>query len=103
MSTFAWVAVAILTIGSAARITRLITFDVYPPSVWLRTKWQNLTNDNSWTPLLTCPYCFAPYAAAGVLLWGYLSDFHEPWWWANGWLTAAYLAAILVRFDGDDD
>lgn len=102
MSTFEWIAMAVLTVGSTARITRLITFDSYPPAVWLRTKWRALTKDGEWSVLMECPYCFAPYAGAGVLLWGYLSDFHEPWWWVTGWLTAAYLASVWVIFDGDD-
>jgi hypothetical protein len=38
----------------------------------------------------------------GVLLWGYLTDFNQVWWWVNGWLAVAYVAAIVVSYDGDD-
>lgn len=103
MTPFEWVAVALVSIGSAARITRLITWDKYPPSAWLRAKWRKITKDGDWSILLECPYCFSLYAALGVLLWGYLTDFHLWWWLFNGWLALAYLAAIMVRFDGDDD
>jgi hypothetical protein len=103
VSTFEWVAVAIVTITSAARITRLVTWDKYPPVAWLRSKWRDLTNDGPWSILLECPYCFSMYVAPAVLLWGWFTEFDTVWWLINGSLGAAYLAAIMVRFDGDDD
>jgi predicted benzoate:H+ symporter BenE len=41
--------------------------------------------------------------APAVLLWGWFTEFDTVWWLINGSLGAAYLAAIMVRFDGDDD
>lgn len=103
MTPFEWVAVAIVTIMSAARITRLVTADHYPPSMWVRMKWHQITKDGDWALLVDCPYCFAVWASGFVLLWGYLSDFHWSWWLFNGWLGAAYAAAYVVIFDGDDE
>lgn len=102
MSEIEWVFAAIVTITSAARITRLITADSFPPSMWVRMKWHQITKDNHWSLLVDCPYCFAVWSSGFVLLWGYLAEFHWTWWLFNGWLGAAYLAAIMVIFDGDD-
>lgn len=102
MSNFEWVAVAIVTIVSSARITRLVVWDSYPPSVWLRSKWDALTKDGDWSLLAHCGYCFGMYAAGFTVLTGYFSDWHPIWWIFNGWLTASYGAAIVMSYDGDD-
>ena len=99
-----------LLIGTVAvaRFTRLATSDAYPPAVWLRLKWLNLTRNGKWSPLLTCPFCFAPYAAAADLAWAYSVDLTTWadlwsagwWWWAvNVWLAVSYAAAMIVVRD----
>lgn len=102
MSDFQWVAIAIVTTLSASRITRLVTWDSFPPSVWVRMKWDTITKDGSWAILAHCGYCFAVWAAFGVVLWGYLSDWNTFWWIINGALAASYVAAIVMSNDGDD-
>jgi drug/metabolite transporter (DMT)-like permease len=102
LSEFEWVAAAIVAAFSAARITRLVTWDKFPPSVWLRMKYAELTHDGPWTVLVECGYCFGVYAAGFVLGWGLLSDFHWTWWAFNGWMALAYAAAIIMAFDGDE-
>lgn len=102
MSEFQWVAIAIVTIISASRITRLITWDVFPPAVWLRMRWDKVTKDGSWAVLAHCGYCFSFWATLGVVLWGYLSDWNTVWWLANGTLAASYVAAVFMTHDGDD-
>lgn len=99
---FRWVAIAIVTIISSARITRLVTWDTFPPSVWLRIKWDTITRDGSWSILAHCGYCFGLYAAGFTVLTGWLSDWHLAWWLFNGWLAAGYAAAVVMAFDGDD-
>lgn len=99
---FQWVAIALVTVLSAARITRLFTWDALPPMVWLRDKYDKMTHDGDWSLLLHCGYCFGFWAALGVVGWGYLSEFDTVWWLANGVLAAAYLAAIVMAFDGDE-
>src|SRR4051794_31719831 len=101
-STFEWVAAAVVAVVSAARITRLITWDEYPPSAWLRMKWDALTNDGPWSVLAHCGYCFGLWAAGFVVLWGWLSDLHWSWWLFNGWMAVGYLAAITMAYDGED-
>jgi hypothetical protein len=103
MSTeFYWIAVAVVTTLSSARITRLITWDSFPPSVRVRMLWDRITRDGEWALLVHCGYCFGLWAAGFVVLWGYLSDFNTAWWLFNGWLGAGYLAAIVMANDGED-
>lgn len=111
---FYWVAVALTTIVSASRLTRLATVDKFPPVQWVRDKYADLTDTPrlvGWQLLLFCGYCFGFWAAAFVVVWGLLADVYEPpvsgnlsaqvWWVVNGILAASYLAAILMAHDGD--
>lgn len=101
MSDFEWVAAAILTVLATARITRLIVWDTYPPSVWFRIWWDRHTND-AWSELVHCGYCAGMYVSALVVLSGWLSDWHTAWWVTTGTLSAAYLGAIVMAYDGDE-
>lgn len=101
MSTFEIVAAAIVAIVSTARITRLVTQDTFPPSAWVRAKWEKVTHDGHWAPLVSCPWCFSVWASAFVLGWGLLSNLHWTWWVFNGWMALAYLAAMVVVRDGE--
>lgn len=98
-----WVAVALVTITSAARITRLLTYDEFPPSVWVRMQWDKLTHDNGYALLVHCGYCASFWITLIVLGVGELTDYHPVWWFVNGVFGASYLAAILMSRDGDDD
>jgi hypothetical protein len=102
MSEFEWVAAAIVSVVSAARITRLVTVDDLPPAKWLRHKYDELTGSSDWSLLMFCGYCFGVWAGFGVVLWGWLVDFDTAWWVFNGGMSVAYLAAILMAHDGDD-
>lgn len=102
MTEFEWVAVALVTIASAARITRLLTFDHFPPVKWLRTKYVVRTDGSDWQMLALCGYCASFWVAAAVVAWGVLTDFQPAWWIVNGVFAASYLAAILMSYDGDD-
>ena len=94
------VAVAVLTgILSSARLTRLLTQDEFPPAVWLRIKWDVLTEDNGWNKLFHCHWCMGPWTTAVVGLWGWLSDLHVSWWVFNIWLAAAYVNSMIVERD----
>ena len=105
MTDFQWVAFAIIACLSSARITRLATHDAFPPIVWLRLKYDDLTNDGDWSLLVHCQYCFGVWAAAFVVGWAYLSGLDgwwgEAWWWFNGFLSVAYMAAIMMSYDGE--
>jgi sterol desaturase/sphingolipid hydroxylase (fatty acid hydroxylase superfamily) len=98
-----WIAVALVAITSSARLTRLITIDKFPPIKWARDKFENATDGSNWQLLTMCGYCMSVWTTIGVVLWGYLALWDNTWWLINSILGAAYLAAILVRHDGDDD
>lgn len=90
------VVVGVLSVG---RLTRLVAQDSFPPSVWFRIKWDELTNDGPWSVLAHCHWCLTPWITIPIGLWGWLSDLHWSWWAFNVWLAVAYLAAIVVDRD----
>jgi len=98
-----WILVGLMTLVSSARITRLVVFDTWPPVQWVRDTWDRFTATSGWNPLLHCPACFSVWAATGVVLWGYFTDWGTPWWIINGVLAAAYAAQYVVVYDGLDD
>lgn len=100
---FEWTAVALVSIFSAARITRLLTFDTFPPIAWFRDKYADATDGTKWQILAYCPYCMSFWVTIAVVLSGYFSDFHEAWWLTNGIFGGAYLAAMVMVRDGDDE
>lgn len=117
---FYWVAFAVVTIMSSARLTRLATWDHFPPVKAMREKFAEWTDTTDrrrgWQILAYCGYCFSFWAtlvvvlwadAAGVLdgetVWGSSGDTAQPIWWiVNGVLGGSYLAAIVMANDGDD-
>jgi len=103
-------------IGSIAvgRAARLVVHDAYPPMQWLRDRWLVWTETDGkqsardrhrwltgWSPLLTCPFCFAPYAAAVDLAWYLVADgwWADAWWVVNVWAAVSYVAAMIVLRD----
>ena len=104
MSTmFFWTAVAVVSVVSASRITRLLTYDKFPPIRWARDKYADLTDGSDWQLLAFCPYCMSFWVTITVVLTGWGSGWHEIWWIVNGSLGASYLAAILMVHDGEDE
>ena len=97
-TTWAWVAATLVAVLSTARLTKLLTEDNWPPARWVRDKWI-ARFQGDWGELVTCPFCAAPYIAAGVLAWGWFTEFQWAWWAFNGWLAVAYVAAIVVARD----
>lgn len=101
-TVFFWIAVAAVVIASSARLTRLLTFDSFPPIKWLREKYAGWTDGSDWQLLSYCAYCASFWVTLAVVTWGVLTDWQTAWWFVNGIFAASYLAAILVRKDGDD-
>lgn len=87
---------------SAGRLTRLIAHDSFPPSVWFRMKWDDLTDESPWNPLFHCHWCLSFWMAAPIGIWAWLSNLHPAWWIVNGILAAAYIAPIIVEHDQKD-
>lgn len=93
--------VAAVVVGalSAARLTRLLVQDDFPPSVRMRAAWDRLTGDGDWSKLVHCHWCFSPYASAAVLASALVWDLHPAWWVVNGWLAGSYVASMVVERD----
>jgi len=90
------VLVAALGVG---RLSRVITYDDFPPSAWARDRWSALTKDGSWSKLARCQWCATPWIMAVCLAWGLLSGLHWSWWLFWGWLAVSYLASIIIGRD----
>ena len=102
MTDFEWIAVAVVTVLSAARLTRLATFDAFPPVEWLRDKYADATDGTKWQILAYCPWCASFWITAAVVLSGYFSEFHLIWWLVNTIFAASYVAAMVMVRDGDE-
>lgn len=88
---------------AVARATRLVTSDHWPPILWARMRWLTWTAQTeartAWADLATCPFCFAPYAAAVDLGWATYWDLPIAWWLVNAWAALSYASAMLVVRD----
>lgn len=102
MDALFWLAVAVVTVMSSARLTRLATFDAFPPVQWLRDKYDDRTDGSKWQVLAHCPWCASFWITAVVVGWGYLTDWHTHWWLLHGTMGASYLAAMVMVRDGDE-
>lgn len=98
---FVLIAAAVVGVLSTGRLTRLITEDGWPPAAWFRTKWDAKFEKGGWGVLVHCPWCAAPYFAAVVMAWGWLSNLHWSWWAFNGWLALSYAGSWVNFHDSD--
>lgn len=107
MSAITYVFAFIVAVFAVGRITRLVTFDQYPPIRWIRARWDLKTAESGWNELLHCPYCFAPYVATPLVVafavatsgWDIFTTFLGWWWVACTSLAVAYIAASFVASD----
>lgn len=95
------IVVAVLGVG---RFARLITYDDYPPTIWIRSLWAGITKDNGWTKLAECYWCFTPWAMLVCGGWFALGYLVLPWvlivWWLFwGWLALSYVASMIIARD----
>lgn len=117
--TLYWIAVAVVTVIASARLTRLATFDHFPPVEWLRNKYAAKTDGTGWQLLAFCAYCASFWITAIVVALGYFAGVYSPdtaslayhpdtvaeqaWWLVMGTLAGSYVAAVFMVHDGDDD
>jgi hypothetical protein len=92
-------AAASVGVVAAARLTRLVTKDHWPPMSYVRRKYVEVTRGTEWSVLAECPFCVAPYVVAADLAWAMKSDLGTKWWVVNGWLAASYAASLIVVRD----
>ena len=86
------------------RLARVIIYDSFPPSVWLRIQWDNATHKSSWNTLLHCPWCLTPWLMLGAIGWFFAGFFWAAWllwaWWIFwGWLAMAGLSSMVYVRD----
>lgn len=107
MTVFEWIAVAVVVVLSSARLTRLATYDPFPPVRWLRDLYGDWTDSHSWSRswalLAYCGYCASFWITLAVVLSGYFSDWHVVWWLVNAVFGGSYVAAIVMVHDGDPE
>lgn len=92
---------SVVGILSSARLTLLVLADSWPPSVWLRMKWDDLTGDNPWAEILRCAWCLPPWVLAVNLAAALLSGLHPVWWIVNVWLAASLVTSWVAIKAGD--
>ena len=90
-SEFVWIAAAVVGIFSIARTARLLICDDFPPVEWAAGHVSSPgSRGQPWRQARsTCPFCLAPYLAAGMVVWAWLSDLNTAWWIINGWWAAS--------------
>src|SRR6478735_12639597 len=102
MSTeFYWIALALVLITSTARLTRLITWDHFPPIKWLRDKYADWTDGSSWQLLGFCGYCASFWLLLIVVALGVWAGAFTPvesFSDLNNWALAWWLVNLVFGF-----
>ena len=101
LTILAAVAVAVLGVY---RLARVIIYDTFPPSVWLRIQWDNLTHRSGWNTLLHCPWCLVPWIMLAAIGWFFAGLYLAVWiawaWWLFwGWLALSGLSSMVYVRD----
>lgn len=105
------VAASLVAVLGVGRLARVIIYDAFPPAVWLRIKWDTLTDTpsersalHSWNKLLHCPWCLVPWLMLACIGWYVAGVFVAAWiawaWWLFwGWLALSYVASMIYVRD----
>ena len=104
MSTLVYIGAVLALIFASARLTRAVVFDDFPPSKWIRLKWDNLTVGTGWNELFHCPYCMGIWIALPLTVlavgftlgWSVFGGILGIFWVFLAWMTVAYLSGIIV-------
>lgn len=104
-----WAAILAVIVGvvGAGRLTRVITYDDYPPAIAIRMWWGRITKYGAWEKLVHCPWCMGPWIFAAALA-SFAVSFTHPalgwaWWLFWGWLAGSYWTSQYVHFDQGRD
>lgn len=104
-----WVALLAIVVGvlGVGRLTRVIVFDDFPPSVWWRMKWSAWTKDGPWSKLFLCWWCLSFWVSLVCIGWFLLIDvspfFQWTWWIFWGALALSYVATMVIVRDEPKD
>lgn len=95
----------VLTVGAAARLTRLVTTDAITGGLRARAI-EHRGPDSRLAYFVSCPWCVSVWVAAAVLALGWWPARHgtAAWWWFPAViLTVSYaVGALATTFDADD-
>ena len=101
------VAVVLVLALGVGRLSRVITYDDFPPAVRVRIWWATLTKDGPWAKLAMCQWCFTPWLMLFAIGWFFLGFvvlwIAWAWWIFWGWLAVSYLASLIIRRDEPED
>jgi hypothetical protein len=94
------IAILVVILGPA-RLTRVLTYDTFPPAAWVRAQWDRLTEKSGWNMLLHCFWCANPWMTAAAVTWFLLASgwVLAAWWIFWGVLALAYVGSIVIRRD----
>jgi hypothetical protein len=98
LTTNQFVLAAVIAVFGTARVTRIATFDAFPPAEWIRVRVLALVAE-TWGKVVTCLWCAQPYVAAICLAWAYYSDLHWSWWAFWGWMALSQAGSTLLSYD----
>lgn len=96
------VLIAVLTIGLAARITRVLTVDRISLPIRQRIV-VRLGPDHWFSYWVTCPWCLGLWVAAGVGAAGYFWGDQKWWVWVALAGTASYVTGLLAQYTTGGD
>lgn len=99
--------VGVLGVG---RLTRVIVYDDFPPSVWLRIQWDKMVPPEKggwwalWNKLFHCWWCLGMWVGLACILWWWLViplgvGFAYAWWVFWGGLALSYAATMVIVRD----
>jgi hypothetical protein len=105
-----WFVLAILVaVAGTARYARLVTYDVFPPSIRFRSWWAERVREKHplWVDLFHCPHCFGFWLILVCGVW-FAFTFEVEWlawaWWIFwGWGALAYAMTYVITYDGAQD
>lgn len=93
------IATAVLGVG---RLSRIITYDAFPPAIALRLAWTRAVGE-AWGKLLTCWWCLTPWLMLVSFGWFALGIIVTwiavAWWIFWGWLALSYVSSIIIARD----
>lgn len=97
---------ALVAVLGVARAVRLLVHEEFPPARWLRHKVIDWTKGGTWSALVTCHWCDAPYLMAGSLAWFAVglwlwTPLLVAWWVIHLWAALSYAASWVVHHDED--
>lgn len=96
------VAAVLVAVFGVGRLSRILTWDAFPPSVAIRQWWRRVAH-RDWVKLVECFWCATPWIMLGAIGWFTVGLWVEwiaiAWWIFWGWLALSYVASIIIARD----